>query len=63
MQVCAMLKLGTGRAVTNHPHFENEWLRRRTVDTYQVNWQVGSVGNIYSVYRFMVFTVLHNSSP
>ena len=31
MQLLAGVKLCTGRAVTNHPHFENKFLRERTV--------------------------------
>lgn len=30
MQLLAGVKLCTGRAITNHPHFEDKWLRLRT---------------------------------
>jgi hypothetical protein len=31
MQLLAGVKLCTGRHITNHPHYENKWLRKRTL--------------------------------
>ena len=32
----AGVKLCTGRAICNHPHYENSWLRERTKHVYQI---------------------------
>ncbi|XP_065838350.1 protein C-mannosyl-transferase DPY19L3-like [Oscarella lobularis] len=36
MQLLAGVKLCTGRHVTNHPHYENKWLRERTKKSGQI---------------------------
>ncbi|XP_067126901.1 protein C-mannosyl-transferase DPY19L3-like [Centruroides vittatus] len=36
MQLLAGVKLCTGRPITNHPHFEDKWLRNRTEQVYQM---------------------------
>lgn len=36
MQLLAGVKLCTGRPITNHPHFEDKWLRNRTEKVYQI---------------------------
>ncbi|XP_076372362.1 protein C-mannosyl-transferase DPY19L3-like [Tachypleus tridentatus] len=36
MQLMAGVKLCTGRPITNHPHFEDKWLRERTKQVYQI---------------------------
>jgi len=36
MQLMAGIKLCTGRTLTNHPHFEDQHLRERTKELYQV---------------------------
>ncbi|CAG0916251.1 unnamed protein product [Notodromas monacha] len=36
MQLMATVHATTGRAITNHPHFENAWLRNRTKEVYQI---------------------------
>lgn len=36
MQLLAGVKCCTGRHITNHPHFEDKWLRDRTIRVYQV---------------------------
>uniref|UniRef100_T1IWI9 C-mannosyltransferase DPY19L3 n=1 Tax=Strigamia maritima TaxID=126957 RepID=T1IWI9_STRMM len=36
MQLLAGIKLCTGRAISNHPHFEDKWLRERTKKVYQM---------------------------
>jgi len=36
MQLMAGVKLCTGRALTNHPHFEDQHLRERTKELYQM---------------------------
>ena len=52
MQVCAMIKLGTGRAITNHPHYENEWLRKRTRNAYQIYSKLPA-NQIHSILKSM----------
>ncbi|KAK8751973.1 hypothetical protein OTU49_011404 [Cherax quadricarinatus] len=36
MQLLAGVKLCTGRHITNHPHYEDSWLRQRTHQIYQI---------------------------
>lgn len=36
MQLMAAVKLSTDRAITNHPHYENKFLRQRTKEVYQI---------------------------
>nr|XP_045614289.1 probable C-mannosyltransferase DPY19L3 [Procambarus clarkii] len=36
MQLLAGVKLCTGRHITNHPHYEDSWLRHRTHQIYQI---------------------------
>lgn len=36
MQLLAGVKCCTGRHITNHPHFEDKWLRDRTKLVYQI---------------------------
>lgn len=36
MQLLAGVKLCTGRHITNHPHYENKWLREQTVQVYLI---------------------------
>ncbi|KAG7156023.1 C-mannosyltransferase DPY19L3-like [Homarus americanus] len=36
MQLLAGVKLCTGRHITNHPHYEDSWLRDRTHQVYQI---------------------------
>lgn len=36
MQLLAGVKACTGRPLTNHPHFEDKWLRERTQRLYQI---------------------------
>jgi len=36
MQLLAGVKLCTDRPITNHPHYENKFLRQRTKDVYQI---------------------------
>ncbi|KAG0729174.1 putative C-mannosyltransferase DPY19L3 [Chionoecetes opilio] len=36
MQLLAGVKLCTGRHVTNHPHYEDSWLRHRTHEMYKI---------------------------
>lgn len=37
MQLMAGVKACTGRYLANHPHFEDKWLRDRTLQLYQVS--------------------------
>lgn len=36
MQLLAGVRACTGRPLTNHPHFEDKWLRERTQRLYQI---------------------------
>lgn len=36
MQLMAGVKLCTDRSITNHPHYENKFLRQRTKEVYQI---------------------------
>lgn len=38
MQLMAGVKACTGRYLGNHPHFEDKWLRDRTLQLYQVGF-------------------------
>ena len=41
MQLMAGVKLCSGRTITNHPHFEDQALRDRTKELYQVYAKTG----------------------
>ena len=38
MQLMAAVKLSTERAITNHPHYENKFLRQRTKEVLLENF-------------------------
>ncbi|XP_069030044.1 protein C-mannosyl-transferase DPY19L3 isoform X2 [Embiotoca jacksoni] len=62
MQLLAGIKLCTGRALTNHPHYEDKDLRERTRQVYQV-YARQSPEEVYDILRAVGadYVVLENS--
>lgn len=53
MQLLAGVKLCTGRPITNHPHFEDKWLRQRTIKViYGVFFCI--LVNMYMLIKFQL---------
>ncbi|KAI1721806.1 q-cell neuroblast polarization domain-containing protein [Ditylenchus destructor] len=50
MQLLAGVKACTGRPITNHPHFEDKWLRQRTERLYQIYGR-RSVDDVYKILK------------
>ncbi|XP_065057638.1 protein C-mannosyl-transferase DPY19L3-like [Rhopilema esculentum] len=50
MQLLAGVKLCTDRPITNHPHYENKFLRQRTKDVYQI-YARKSPKEVYEILR------------
>jgi len=50
MQLNAGVKLCTDRPITNHPHYENKFLRQRTKEVYQI-YARRSPSEVYNILR------------
>ncbi|XP_064610291.1 protein C-mannosyl-transferase DPY19L3-like [Liolophura sinensis] len=50
MQLLAAVKLCTGRPITNHPHYEDKHLRKRTKEIYQI-YGKRKVEDVYEILK------------